>query len=107
MALLPKPRLLKLQELTCSLFNTVYNPTSARTGNKILKQRLIGPSIVNWYPAKMIKLKEISNMFPDFDLVDQGEQRRLDDIARRKRRGKGAPKKGQGKRAIVAASKKK
>jgi len=95
MALPPKPRLLKLQELTCSLFNTVYNPTSAHTGNKILKQRLIGPSIVNWYPTKMIKPRKISDMFPDFNLVDQDEQRRLDDIARRKRRGKGAPKKGK------------
>ncbi|CAG8778514.1 1654_t:CDS:1, partial [Acaulospora morrowiae] len=52
------------------------------------------PTIINWYPKHLIKLREITELFPNFNLVDLEEKQRLDDIARLRRRGKGAPKKG-------------
>jgi len=33
-------------------------------------------------------------MVPEMNLIDQGEKARLDDLAERKKRGKGPPKKG-------------
>jgi len=40
-------------------------------------------------------------------LINQEEKLRLEEIAKRKKRGKGAPKKGQGKRASLGTKKKK
>jgi len=96
-----------LAQLTARIFNHSYNPSGVRTGNKILRQRLIGPTITNWYPKNLIKLNEITELFPGFKLVDLQEKQRLDDIARLRKRGKGAPKKGQGKRSTLNAKKKK
>ncbi|CAG8478920.1 mitochondrial ribosomal subunit S27-domain-containing protein [Gigaspora rosea] len=95
-----------LAKLRAKLFNNVYNPTNVRTGNKVLRQRLIGPTVTNWYPKQLIKVREITDMFPEFKLVNQQEKQRFEDIAKRKRRGKGAPKKGKGKRATISSKKK-
>ncbi|RHZ54806.1 hypothetical protein Glove_423g33 [Diversispora epigaea] len=102
-----KERLAVLAKLTAKLFDNNYNPTGIRTGNKILRQRLIGPTVTNWYPKPLIKKREITELFPEFQLIDLEEKQRLDDIARLRKRGKGAPKKGQGKRATVGTKKKK
>ncbi|KAG0173414.1 hypothetical protein DFQ28_001589 [Apophysomyces sp. BC1034] len=96
----PAPaRLTQLAQLSCKIFQNVYNPTSARTGNKILRQRLIGSSLTQYHPQKLVHFRDIKALYPSLNLVDTDEKERLDEIARRKRRGKGAPKKGQGKRA--------
>src|SRR6185369_6089769 len=89
-----KSRLLDLTKLTCKLFKNVYNPDSKRTGNKILRQNLIGPTVTNWYPTKLITIRQITDMFPEMNLINLEEKQRLDDLTKRKRRGKGAPKKG-------------
>ncbi|KAI7897979.1 mitochondrial ribosomal subunit S27-domain-containing protein [Cokeromyces recurvatus] len=94
-----KTRLAQLSQLSCQIFSNVYNPTGARTGNKILRQRLIGPTIAAYHPQKLVHFRDISALYPQLELIDMDEKVRLDEIARRKRRGKGAPKKGQGKRA--------
>ncbi|CAG8635214.1 9455_t:CDS:1, partial [Racocetra fulgida] len=83
-----------LAKLRAKLFDNVYNPTNVRTGNKVLRQRLIGPTITNWYPKQLIAVREITDMFSEFNLVNQQEKQRLEEIAKRKKRGKGAPKKG-------------
>ncbi|KAF7724916.1 hypothetical protein EC973_000575 [Apophysomyces ossiformis] len=96
----PAPtRLAQLAQLSCKIFQNVYNPTAARTGNKVLRQRLIGPSLTQYHPQKLVHFRDIKALYPSLNLIDMDEKERLDEIARRKRRGKGAPKKGQGKRA--------
>ncbi|GAA5808297.1 hypothetical protein MFLAVUS_001687 [Mucor flavus] len=92
-------RLAQLTQLSCKIFSNVYNPTSARTGNKVLRQRLIGSSLTSYNPQKLIHFRDVQALYPQLGLVNLEEKERLDEIARRKRRGKGAPKKGQGKRA--------
>ncbi|KAI8140245.1 mitochondrial ribosomal subunit S27-domain-containing protein [Fennellomyces sp. T-0311] len=92
-------RLAQLSQLSCKIFQNVYNPSAARTGNKVLRQRLLGPTMTAYHPQKLVHFRDIKALYPDLGLVDLDEKARLDEIARRKRRGKGAPKKGQGKRA--------
>ncbi|CAO3596514.1 unnamed protein product [Absidia cylindrospora] len=92
-------QLTQLAQLTSKIFGTVHNPTAARTGNKILRQRLLGPSMVQYNPTPLIHFRDLKALYPELGLVDMDEKARLDEISRRKRRGKGAPKKGQGKRA--------
>lgn len=88
-------RLGQLTQLSCKVFSNVYNPTCARTGNKVLRQRLIGSSLTSYNPQKLVHFRDIQALYPQLGLVDLDEKERLDEIARRKRRGKGAPKKGK------------
>ncbi|KAI8979614.1 mitochondrial ribosomal subunit S27-domain-containing protein [Mycotypha africana] len=92
-------RLAQLTQLSCKIFNNVYNPTAVRTGNKILRRRLLGPSLTSYYPQRLFHFRDLKALYPTMGLVDLDEKERLEEINRRKRRGKGAPKKGQGKRA--------
>jgi small subunit ribosomal protein S33 len=87
-------RMLALKQLQCSIFSTTFNPTSARTGAKYLKGRLRGQAMVDYYP-KTISYRELNNMFPGLDIVDEEEQQRLADLAARKARGKGPPPKAK------------
>jgi hypothetical protein len=66
-----------------------------RTGMKILRQKPIGPMAANYYLPEMTR--DFKLVAPDF--MTEIEERRTDALARLKRRGKGPPKKGQGKRA--------
>ncbi|KAI8063300.1 mitochondrial ribosomal subunit S27-domain-containing protein [Gongronella butleri] len=92
-------RLAQLAQLRSSVFGTVYNPTASRTGNKILRQRLVGPVMTQYNPKQLAHFRDLKALYPELDLINVEEKKRLDEIAQRKRRGKGAPKKGQGKRA--------
>lgn len=95
MATPPTPaRLAQLTQTACKIFSTVYNPTAVRSGNKILRERLVGPSVSSYYPQPLIHFRDIKAAVPQLKLIDTDEKERLDEIARRKRRGKGAPKKG-------------
>ncbi|KAG0352097.1 mitochondrial ribosomal subunit S27-domain-containing protein [Gamsiella multidivaricata] len=95
-------KLTLLNKLSCAIFGNVYNPQGLRTGNKILRQRLVGPTVNSYYPnVKQIRLREITRMAPEMNLVDQAEKVRLEDLAERKKRGKGPPKKGQGRRSTL------
>ncbi|KAG9295481.1 hypothetical protein G9A89_013510 [Geosiphon pyriformis] len=87
-------RLAKLAKLTAGIFNRVYNPTNARTGNKILKKHLLGPTLLKWYPQQLIPFQKLREAIPEVNLVDRAEQQRLADNAARRKRGKGPPKKG-------------
>ena len=66
-----------------------------RTGNKLLKQKPIGPMAVNYYLEDLTK--KFKKMSPDFQTEMQ--ERKADALYSLQRRGKGPPKKGQGKRA--------
>ena len=66
-----------------------------RTGFQLLKRKPIGELLTNYYiPDPTKAFKRVS---PDF--MTELEERRVDSLERLKRRGKGPPKKGQGKRS--------
>ena len=92
MASISASRINAVNRLRCSIFQTSYNPTSIRTGAKYLRARLRGPSMVKYYP-KVISISKLIREFPELELVDEEEEMRLQDIATRKARGKGPPKK--------------
>ncbi|CDR39207.1 CYFA0S03e00848g1_1 [Cyberlindnera fabianii] len=100
-----KARLLQLAQVQAKIFNQVFNPTGERTGAKYLKQKLKGDVIKSYYgPTEFITTKQLNAKFPMYKFVDPEEEYRLDILASRKRRGKGAPAK---KREAPSADSKK
>lgn len=94
MALVAPSRLAALACLRSTIFQSSYNPTSQRTGAKYLKRRLRGPSMIEYYPNQL-SITALNEEFPGLDLVDEYEVQRLQDVADKKKRGKGAPKKAK------------
>ncbi|KAK9471821.1 mitochondrial 37S ribosomal protein mS33 [Dipodascopsis tothii] len=87
-------RLQDLYKASAKVFRQVYNPTNARTGNKVLRQKLRGPALTNYYMAPGFPtLKDLRQSHPFLDIRDVEEERRVEMVALRRRRGKGAPKK--------------
>ncbi|KAK9267805.1 hypothetical protein L1049_010241 [Liquidambar formosana] len=78
-------------EARARIFGHVLNPTGQRSPHKILRKKLIGEKVAQWYPYDIKK--------DDPLVMARQEQERLSKLEMLKRRGKGAPKKGQGKRA--------
>ncbi|GJZ12028.1 Ribosomal protein S27/S33, mitochondrial [Artemisia annua] len=78
-------------EARAKIFGHVLNPTGHKTGHKILRQPFIGEKVVAWYPPDIRK--------EDPTIVAREEKERLSKLEMLKRRGKGPPKKGHGKRA--------
>jgi len=101
---IPRSRILDLQKLRCRIFNTNFNPTNQRLGNKILRQRLKGHILADYYPPKLDPVKWIRKSYPQNLIIDEKEEYRLEQIELRKQRGKGTPKK---RTAEEAKSKKK
>ncbi|CCH41452.1 Mitochondral 37S ribosomal protein S27 [Wickerhamomyces ciferrii] len=114
MSLIPnKARLLELVKLRCKVFNENYNPTNIRTGSKILSSKLKGPTVKDYYGnPEILSLRQVQGLHPEMKFADPAEVYRLKIHAsyvllyfdylkfkiltfppRRKRRGKGAPKK--------------
>src|SRR5882757_5023404 len=89
-------RLAALTKTRCSIFQTAYNPTSARTGAKYLRARLRGPSMVKYYPAEA-NIAQIIRQWPELEMRNYAEEERLQDVEDKKKRGKGAPKKAKEK----------
>jgi hypothetical protein len=86
-------RVLDLIKVQCQIFNTIFNPTGARQGTKILRQRLKGPSVATYYPRRMGTMKDLMKAFPGFETYSDKEEERLESLALRRMRGKQAPKK--------------
>ena len=93
-AFIPPSRLSSLAKLRCTIFQTSYNPSSIRTGAKYLKRRLRGPSMISYYPEEF-NINKIVKAYPELEMVDEDEEERLSDVAERRKRGKGAPKKAK------------
>ncbi|KAI1269332.1 mitochondrial ribosomal subunit S27-domain-containing protein [Xylariaceae sp. FL1019] len=104
MSAVPRARLLDLMKVQCQIFSTTYNPEGIRMGNKVLRQRLRGPALANYYPPRAPGLKELAKEFKSLNLefIDEVQDDREEHLAGRKSRGKGAPKKKR-----VATEKKK
>ncbi|KAA8550405.1 hypothetical protein F0562_002089 [Nyssa sinensis] len=78
-------------EARARIFGHVLNPTGKRSPHKILRKKLIGEKVASWYPYDIKK--------DDPVVMARQEQERLSKLEMLKRRGKGPPKKGQGRRA--------
>ncbi|XP_057465964.1 uncharacterized protein LOC130755561 isoform X2 [Actinidia eriantha] len=78
-------------EARAKIFGHVLNPTGQISPHKILRKKLIGDKVIQWYPYDIKK--------DDPLVMAQQEQERLTKLEMLKRRGKGPPKKGQAKRA--------
>ncbi|TFK35500.1 mitochondrial ribosomal subunit S27-domain-containing protein [Crucibulum laeve] len=89
-------RLASIVKQRCSIFQTAYNPTNARTGAKYLRARLRGPSMVRYYP-QTINISQIARQYPELEICDESEAERFEDVTEKKKRGKGAPKKAKTK----------
>lgn len=89
-------RIQALDRLRASIFQTSYNPTGVRTGAKYLRNRLRGPSMVEYYPPE-VDLAKIAREYPELEIINEAEQQRLQDVLDRKTRGKGTPKKAKNK----------
>ncbi|KAH7905476.1 mitochondrial ribosomal subunit S27-domain-containing protein [Hygrophoropsis aurantiaca] len=85
-------KIASLIKTRCAIFQTAYNPTSARTGAKYLRARLRGPSMVKYYPPE-VDIAAIVRQWPELELINYAEETRLQDVEDKKKRGKGAPKK--------------
>ncbi|CAM8979236.1 unnamed protein product [Rhodiola kirilowii] len=80
-----------LTEARARIFGHVLNPTGQRSPHKILRKKLFGDKIAAWYPY--------DPKYDDPAVIKREESERLSKLEMLKRRGKGPPKKGQGKRA--------
>ncbi|KAH8593216.1 mitochondrial ribosomal subunit S27-domain-containing protein [Bisporella sp. PMI_857] len=92
----PRARVLDLIKVQCKVFNHTFNPEGLRLGNKILRQRLKGPVIAEYYPRKMSTLKDLRKAFsgPDGFEVPMDDHEEWEEKHKIiKARGKGAPKK--------------
>ncbi|KAI1764343.1 mitochondrial ribosomal subunit S27-domain-containing protein [Hypoxylon sp. FL1150] len=95
MAAVPRARLLNLMKAQCEVFSTTYNPEGIRTGNKILRQRLKGPSLAKYYPPRGPTVNTLEKEFKSFKLetINEEDEDRLEHLEGVRSRGKGAPKK--------------
>jgi small subunit ribosomal protein S33 len=80
-------------QVQCGIFSTIFNPTSERLGNKVLRQRLRGPALAAYYPRRVATFKDLQKLYPGFETYNQFEEDRLEHLQIAKSRGKGAPKK--------------
>ncbi|MCJ1272000.1 mitochondral 37S ribosomal protein S27 [Lobaria immixta] len=73
-----RSRILDLLKIQCRIFSMTYNPERIRTGNKILRERLKGPSIAEYYPRRAPTVRDLKKLFPDLDTWDDDEEDRLE-----------------------------
>lgn len=71
------------------------SPVGHQSGAKQLRRKLAGDKISRYYPEAIEG--HVRKFFPDYKSVEQ--QRRLTKLAQLRRRGKGPPPKGSGKRS--------
>lgn len=72
-----------LTQVQCQIFSTTYNPDGIRMGNKILRQRLRGPSLVKYYPPRGPDLNLMAKDFKKYGLevIDEEEEDRQEHLA--------------------------
>lgn len=79
-------------EARAAVFGHAVNPLGKRAATKLLRKKLIGEHVAQWYPDDIKR--------DDPVVMAREEKERLAKLEMLKRRGKGPPKKGQGRRAI-------
>lgn len=63
--------------MSCNIFNTTFNPLGLRTGNKILRQRLKGPALADYYLKRGPTIKTMRRIWPGIGFPDEYEDRRF------------------------------
>jgi small subunit ribosomal protein S33 len=81
----------------CAIFRTTFNPQNLRLGNKVLRERLRGPSVAAYYPRRIGTIKQLAAEYPRFEVEDEEEEERVDKVRQTRLRGKGPPKKKKSK----------
>ncbi|TGJ83849.1 hypothetical protein E0Z10_g4918 [Xylaria hypoxylon] len=83
MAAVPRARLLDLMKVQCQIFSTTYNPEGIRMGNKILRQRLRGPSLAKYYPPKGPTVNTLEKEFRSMglEILNEEEEDRQEHLA--------------------------
>lgn len=73
-------------------------------GNKILRQRLKGPTLAAYYPRRSVTIADIQQEMKRYDLEtwNEEEEDRLESLQIAKLRGKGAPKKKRTKDSMYS-----
>eukprot|EP00123_Amoebidium_parasiticum_P001167 comp12215_c0_seq1/m.6989 comp12215_c0_seq1/g.6989 ORF comp12215_c0_seq1/g.6989 comp12215_c0_seq1/m.6989 type:complete len:105 (-) comp12215_c0_seq1:110-424(-) len=97
-----------LAQLSARIFGQTVAGNNLRNGFKYLREPLKGPSLLRWYPSELFT-------FHKLQVHQEGSRQYLNEWRLRHRelaetlrnRGKGPPKKGAGRRAQLAAKKKK
>ncbi|KAL9236013.1 hypothetical protein vseg_010728 [Gypsophila vaccaria] len=78
-------------EARANIFGHIINPTCQRSAHKVLRKKLIGDKVAQWYPYDI--------KHDDPLIMARNQEERMTKLEMLKRRGKGPPKKGQGRRA--------
>ncbi|KAL4903551.1 hypothetical protein BDW74DRAFT_156634 [Aspergillus multicolor] len=75
-------RLLDLARVQCRVFSLNFNPDRLRLGNKVLRQRLRGPALAEWYPKKTVSFKDLRTTCKSLGLTtfDEAEDDREEAI---------------------------
>ncbi|KAI1165887.1 mitochondrial ribosomal subunit S27-domain-containing protein [Nemania serpens] len=83
MAAVPRARLLDLMKVQCQIFSTTFNPERIRMGNKILRQRLRGPSLEKYYPPIGPSVRTLEKEFRSMGLetINEEEEDRQEHLA--------------------------
>ncbi|WFD35714.1 mitochondral 37S ribosomal protein S27 [Malassezia cuniculi] len=102
----PAKSLAALAQLRSKIFGTTYNPEGIRTGAKFLRKPLVGAAMLRYYPP-FLKLRSLRTAVPEIGhLLEPSEVQRFADVERKRIMGKGPPKKGEGRRAVMKGRKK-
>ncbi|GMH53485.1 hypothetical protein TrLO_g188 [Triparma laevis f. longispina] len=88
-------------QVSCRIFGNNPNPTNLRSGAKILQRKMKGEMLARYYPEPIEPY--IRKQFPGY--MTDVEERRQKKLETMRRRGKGPPPKGQGKRATKGKKK--
>lgn len=105
----PYSRILDLAKVQCRIFSLNFNPQRLRLGNKVLRQRLRGSTLAEWYPKKTVSFRDLQDSYKPLGLTmfDEAEDDREEAIQIAKLRGKGRPKKKRTAAESRSAKKKK
>jgi hypothetical protein len=67
-------------KVQCKIFSTTFNPEGLRLGNKILRQRLKGPSLAAYYPRRLPGIPDLQKAYPDLEIINEEEEDRQEAI---------------------------
>ncbi|KAF2750405.1 hypothetical protein M011DRAFT_465163 [Sporormia fimetaria CBS 119925] len=89
----PRARILDLMKVQCRVFNTTFNPNRQRLGTRILHERLKGEAVASYYPPRIGTIKQLQALYPEYQILDEKEEDRLEHLTIARSRGKENPKK--------------
>lgn len=61
-------------QVQCEIFSTTFNPNGVRMGNKVLRQRLRGPTMAKYYPQRGPDLNTLFKEFKSLELEGIDEE---------------------------------